>query len=603
MERSVSALFICLCFASCGWSQHDRLWTDRTGKFKVTASYVDQEGPTVRMRKQDASVVSVPIARLSQPDQAYLREIAEEERMNKKTDASISEQEPQTGLSVPLSPSPLEAPDVEKISDTDERKAVDDHESDREQEATAAARRDPTPGPSNSQPAGNSNPPIGMQQEARNTLIWEPFRYGLVLWAVLAVVTTTIAWIRFHRATLWLLLTLVLPGVALILLLRKEKPSAGECQTHSVLHGETNRIAKHEALLFTAKQLPRAFARSGDARIAFTFLRQARKRLAHHHDWTMCHSCADVVGASSSERLKAKLAYRWDQLLRLYPFLYVVEDALVGPQPGWEVANDAASTQLLHEVQLGGSRGLEAVDRTLTPNTYQLPVDCDRRTLQIALLTAEERYIQRATAAMIVERTKTESETRNEEAKKRLDSKGTSGLRKAGTAVLVGALTGNVAFGVAAGGSLNGKDAKKVRLEQERQRRIRQGWRQARRIDKSAARLSRRGDNLRSLVLGEGTLLPMVCKWGVFLPSLMAFVVGFGLCFLLMFLSLQWVFYPGFMLIGGAIVTVVSTIVSGVLVATLFTTRLFEVRSVLYAYPDVAAEIPTVRDNQPSLTA
>jgi hypothetical protein len=51
-----------------------RTWTDRTGKFSIAAELVELKDGTARLKKEDGSVVAVPAEKLSDADQAYLKE-------------------------------------------------------------------------------------------------------------------------------------------------------------------------------------------------------------------------------------------------------------------------------------------------------------------------------------------------------------------------------------------------------------------------------------------------------------------------------------------------------------------------------------------------
>ncbi len=51
-----------------------RTWTDRSGKFSIVAELVELKDGTARLKKDDGSVVTVPAEKLSDADQAYLKE-------------------------------------------------------------------------------------------------------------------------------------------------------------------------------------------------------------------------------------------------------------------------------------------------------------------------------------------------------------------------------------------------------------------------------------------------------------------------------------------------------------------------------------------------
>ena len=54
-------------------SAHARTWTDSTGTYKTEAELVDFQNGIVRLKKVDGTIVSLPIERLSQADQQFVR--------------------------------------------------------------------------------------------------------------------------------------------------------------------------------------------------------------------------------------------------------------------------------------------------------------------------------------------------------------------------------------------------------------------------------------------------------------------------------------------------------------------------------------------------
>jgi hypothetical protein len=52
--------------------QDSRLWTDSTGRFKVTATLIESKDGTVQLRTADGKTLNLPINRLSQADQDFL---------------------------------------------------------------------------------------------------------------------------------------------------------------------------------------------------------------------------------------------------------------------------------------------------------------------------------------------------------------------------------------------------------------------------------------------------------------------------------------------------------------------------------------------------
>jgi hypothetical protein len=51
-----------------------RTWSDASGVFEIQAEYVGFEDGKVKLKKQDGSVIAVPLERLSTADQQFVRE-------------------------------------------------------------------------------------------------------------------------------------------------------------------------------------------------------------------------------------------------------------------------------------------------------------------------------------------------------------------------------------------------------------------------------------------------------------------------------------------------------------------------------------------------
>lgn len=52
-----------------------RTWSDTTGKFKIEARYINHDSTNVMLQRTDGKKVQVPLARLSAPDQAFLKNL------------------------------------------------------------------------------------------------------------------------------------------------------------------------------------------------------------------------------------------------------------------------------------------------------------------------------------------------------------------------------------------------------------------------------------------------------------------------------------------------------------------------------------------------
>ena len=76
MNRAASAAVllasVVLLAARPAWAEV-RPWTDSSGAYRVEAEFVDEAGGTVRLRRSDGRIVSLPLERLSAADQTYIR--------------------------------------------------------------------------------------------------------------------------------------------------------------------------------------------------------------------------------------------------------------------------------------------------------------------------------------------------------------------------------------------------------------------------------------------------------------------------------------------------------------------------------------------------
>ena len=88
--RVLFSLLLIVLFAFCH-SAEAREWVDRTGKYKTVADLVEVKGDEVVLKKSDGSVVRVPIARLSEKDQAYIRQQMSEKSRAATDDAGESD--------------------------------------------------------------------------------------------------------------------------------------------------------------------------------------------------------------------------------------------------------------------------------------------------------------------------------------------------------------------------------------------------------------------------------------------------------------------------------------------------------------------------------
>ncbi len=75
--RHVGALLLLVCLPPLtGWCQSEsRLWTDKTGKFKIDAKLIQHDETHVKLRKTDGRVITVPLNILSAADTKYVEEL------------------------------------------------------------------------------------------------------------------------------------------------------------------------------------------------------------------------------------------------------------------------------------------------------------------------------------------------------------------------------------------------------------------------------------------------------------------------------------------------------------------------------------------------
>lgn len=74
MQRLILAIFVVFLLSDS--VQADlRTWTDSTGSFSVKAEFSGMSGSNVQLRREDGKIIKVPLARLSEADQAYVQKI------------------------------------------------------------------------------------------------------------------------------------------------------------------------------------------------------------------------------------------------------------------------------------------------------------------------------------------------------------------------------------------------------------------------------------------------------------------------------------------------------------------------------------------------
>ena len=70
-------------------SAQQRTWTDDTGKFSVEAEFVETKQDSVVLKKRSGSVITVPVARLSETDQRYLQSLPVEPDSRLSADGAL----------------------------------------------------------------------------------------------------------------------------------------------------------------------------------------------------------------------------------------------------------------------------------------------------------------------------------------------------------------------------------------------------------------------------------------------------------------------------------------------------------------------------------
>ena len=65
-----------------------RKWTDATGKHSIEADFVEFKDGKVRLRQADSSILVIPIEKLGEADQRFVREMAGSRSQAKKSESS-----------------------------------------------------------------------------------------------------------------------------------------------------------------------------------------------------------------------------------------------------------------------------------------------------------------------------------------------------------------------------------------------------------------------------------------------------------------------------------------------------------------------------------
>lgn len=71
----LSLPIVLLLFAACGRVAAARTWTDSSGQYRVEATFVKAAGETVQLRKEDGTLIEVPLWRLCPADQELIKQL------------------------------------------------------------------------------------------------------------------------------------------------------------------------------------------------------------------------------------------------------------------------------------------------------------------------------------------------------------------------------------------------------------------------------------------------------------------------------------------------------------------------------------------------
>ena len=78
------ALFYSVCSCIAASEIESRIWTDKSGKHQIKATFIDFNDGVVRLERPNGNITKIPLSKLSKDDQAYVRSAAKEKRVEKK---------------------------------------------------------------------------------------------------------------------------------------------------------------------------------------------------------------------------------------------------------------------------------------------------------------------------------------------------------------------------------------------------------------------------------------------------------------------------------------------------------------------------------------
>ncbi len=62
-----------------------RTWTDKSGRFRIEAAFVSEENGSIQLQRKDGKITTVPLEKLSESDQAFIRQTLEENPFEEKS--------------------------------------------------------------------------------------------------------------------------------------------------------------------------------------------------------------------------------------------------------------------------------------------------------------------------------------------------------------------------------------------------------------------------------------------------------------------------------------------------------------------------------------
>jgi hypothetical protein len=92
-----------LAFAVCTPVASARTWTDSTGKHTLEAEFVEMKDGKVQLKKEDGKTITIPIEKLSDPDQEFVRSAASRDNPDREVATAATKAQGEPGRSKPQS--------------------------------------------------------------------------------------------------------------------------------------------------------------------------------------------------------------------------------------------------------------------------------------------------------------------------------------------------------------------------------------------------------------------------------------------------------------------------------------------------------------------